>query len=224
MHLVQKLLIKRLVEENGRSYSSLTKGYDSEDNIAFHLKQLISGNLIEKRDDRYYITPEGITSLATFQKTDLQDNRFKLFFVGLVCRCGEEYLIKSHTNAKEVFYNLPSGSPLFGEALEDALPRIFYEVTDLSIPFSAFTFDSLHMKTVKSRDGAILFDDAFGVYTVELPLEQKSKIALKKGCIWVAKAEVARLENGWPEIALCVLKENWSSYTKYCVICDYVLR
>ena len=106
MHLVQKLLIKRLVEENGRSYSSLTKGYDSKDNIAFHLKQLISGNLIEKRDDQYYITPEGINILNTFQKTDLQDNSFKMFFVGIVCRCGEEYLIKPHTNTKDIFYSI----------------------------------------------------------------------------------------------------------------------
>ncbi|KKT83189.1 MAG: hypothetical protein UW82_C0045G0012 [candidate division WWE3 bacterium GW2011_GWC2_44_9] len=224
MHLVQKLLIKRLVEENGRSYSSLTKGYDSKDNIAFHLKQLISGNLIEKRDDQYYITPEGINILNTFQKTDLQDNSFKMFFVGIVCRCGEEYLIKPHTNTKDIFYNLPSGSPLFGEDLEDALPRIFYEEMGINIQFLAFSLDSLHMKTVKSKADAVLFDDVFGVYKVEVTTEQKSRMTLKKGSVWMSEDKIEELENKWPELDLCILRKGWELYNKYTVVCNYVLR
>ena len=224
MHTLQKLLIKRLVEENGRIYSSLTKGYASEDNIAFHLKQLTAEDLIEKRDDKYFITPKGINALREFQKTDLQDNKFKMFFVGFVCKCGDEYLIKPHKNAKDIFYNLPSGSPLFGEKLEEALPRIFYEETNVHVPYTGFTFDSLHMKTVKTVQREILFDDAFAVYTVTITEAQKAVMVLNKGCEWLNKSSIERLLNRWPEIDYCVLRKDCEVYKEYSVTSDYVLR
>lgn len=224
MHTLQKLLIKRLVEENGRIYSSLTRGYDSEDNIAFHLKQLLSDVLVEKREEKYFITAKGINKLNEFQKTDLQDNTFKMCFVGFVCKCGDEYLIKPHKNAKEVFYNLPSGSPLFGEDLMDALPRIFYDETDLHLACENFKFDSVHIKTVKSTDGKILFDDAFVVFLVDVTSVQKEKMVMMKGCEWQVKDLLEQLKTKWPEIDYCILKKDWEVYKKYSVTCDYVLK
>ena len=224
MHTLQKLLIKRLVEENGRNFASLTKGYDAEDNIVFHLKQLTSNELVEKREDKYFITAKGINTLNTFQKTDLRDNSFKMFFVGIVCNCGDEYIIKPHKNAKDIFYNLPSGSPLFSEDLEDALPRIFFDETSIHVPYEEFVFDSLHMKTVKTHENKVLFDDAFGVYKVTITPEQKEKMTLRKGSEWMNTGMITELPNKWPEIDMCVLSKNRVAYKKYAVICDYILR
>ncbi|EKD99605.1 MAG: hypothetical protein ACD_22C00223G0003 [uncultured bacterium] len=224
MHTLQKLLIKRLLDENGRTYSSLTSGYDSEDNIAFHLKQLLSANLLEKREDKYFITPQGIHTINTFHKLDLKDDIFKMFFVGLICSCGDEYLIKPHKNAKEVFYNLPSESPLFGENLVEALPRIFCDETDIHVPYKDFVFDSFHVKTVQTKDKMVLFDDAFGIYKVEVSQEQKEKMVLKKGSVWMGLLQIAKLPNRWPEIDYCVLRKDWGHYKEYVVTCDYVLK
>lgn len=224
MHTLQKLLIKRLVEENGRVYSSLTRGYDSEDNIAFHLKQLLADELVEKREEKYFITAKGINKLNEFQKTDLKDNTFKMCFVGFVCKCGDEYLIKPHKNAMEVFYNLPSGSPLFGEDLTDALPRIFYDETVINLKYEDFNFDSFHMKTVKSADGDVLFDDAFVVFLVDVTSEQKEKMVMKKGCEWQRKESLEQLKNKWPETDFCILRENWGIYKNYTIVSDYILR
>lgn len=223
MHTLQKLLIKRLVEENGRLFSSLTRGYDAEDNIVFHLKRLVADGLVEKHSDKYFITAKGLTALSSFQKTDLKDNVFKKFFAGFVCNCGDDFLIKSHENHQQTFYNLPSGSPLFGESLEDALPRIFNDETGLQIPYTDFTFDSLHMKTVITESGTTIFDDAFGVYKTSITADQKAKMELKK-CIWLNGKEVAKLSNKWPEIDICVLNINWKPYCTYAVKSDYVLR
>lgn len=224
MHNLQKLLIKRLVEENGRSFASLTKGYDAEDNIVFHLKKLISDEFVEKKDEKYFITPKGINTLNTFQKTDLQDNAFKMFFVGIVCKNGNDYLIKPHNNAKDVFHNLPSGSPLFAEDLEVALPRIFYDETSLNLGFDRFVFNALHMKTIQTSSGEILFDDAFGIYSVETSDNERVNMTLKKGCVWMHIDQIVELKNCWPEIEFCILKKDWEVYKKYTVICDYVLR
>ena len=224
MHTLQKLLITRLVTQNGRSFSSLTRGYDSEDNIVFHLKQLLADDLIEKHDDKYFITATGINTLSTFQKTDLKDNAFKMFYVGFVCNCTNDYLIKPHTNTKETFYNLPSGSPLFGESLQDALPRIFYTEMGIRKYYADCTFDSLHMKTVITKGGKILFDDASGVYKITVTKEERGQMTLKNGCVWVNKSEIANLNNKWPEIDMCILEKNWHPYNVYTVTCDYVLR
>lgn len=222
MHTLQKLLITRLVKQNGLTYTDLTKGYDSEDNIVFHLKQLLSKGYIEKKDDRYFLTPEGVTTLTTFQKTDLQDNSFKMAFFGFICECGGSYLVTPHKNVSETFFNLPSGSPLFGEKPEDALPRTFYEETGINIPFDNFKFDSLHLKTVKTKEGKVLFDDVFIVYVVVVTEPQKSSMELRKGSTWLTKAEIEKISDKWPEIDMCILRKDWKAYSNYDVFCNYI--
>lgn len=222
MHTLQKLLITRLIKHNGLSYAELTKGYDSEDNIVFHLKQLTSKGFVEKQENKYFLTPDGVTTLNTFQKTDLQDNSFKMTFFGFICKCGEFYLIKPHKNTNEAFYNLPSGSPLFGEKLEDALPRTFHEETATYIPFDKFTFDSIHLKTVKTEQGKVLFDDTFIVYSVSVTEKQKDTMDLKKGSIWLSSEEVIKISDKWPEVDMCILRKDWKLYRNYDVICNYI--
>lgn len=224
MHTLQKLLIKRLAEENGRPYATLTKGYDAEDNIVFHLKQLISNELIEKKDDKYFITVKGLNILNTFQKSDLKDDIFKVFFVGFVIKCGDAYLIKKHLKAGVTYYNLPSGTPLFGEKLEDALTRIFYAEVGISIPYIDFKFDSFHLKTIKSDDNKVIFDDAFGVYMAVISEDLKQSMPLKGNYIWVEKAKLESLEIRWPEIDLCILRKDWELYKSYEITANYLVE
>lgn len=224
MHTLQKLLITRLLKDNGLNFANLTRGYDAEDNIVFHLKQLVTKGYVEKKKERYYLTAEGVSTVNTFQKTDLQDNHFKMAFVGFICESNGKYLIKPHSNAVETFYNLPSGSPLFGEDLVESLQRTFYQETDLHLSGELFTFDSLHMKTLKTTDGSILFDDAFIAYNVDLTNVPLDKMMLKKGCVWLSVDEIKNLANKWPEIDLCILRQNWEVYKKYTIISDYILK
>jgi len=222
MHTLQKLLITRLVTQNGLSYSALTKGYDAEDNIVFHLKQLVSKGFFEKKQDKYFLTAAGISTLNTFQKTDLQDNPFKMTFVGFICSCETTFLLKAH-KSDSPFYNLPSGSPLFGENLQTALSRIFYDISGINVAYEDFIFDSLHMKTVRTTTGETFFDDAFVVYQVEISESQKDKMLSNQDYVWLHKDEIANLEHEWPEIDYCILRKNWEIYKVYDVICDYIL-
>ena len=52
MHEVQKILLKRLSQQNDQRYSTLTRDYDYEDNIVFHLKKLITDGFVIK--DKYF--------------------------------------------------------------------------------------------------------------------------------------------------------------------------
>lgn len=223
MHTLQKIIITRLVKDNGQQYAVLTKGYDAEDNIVFHLKQLTGKGYVEKREDRYFLTASGIKLINTFQKSDLKDGPFKMMFVGFVCKNNDSFLIKKHSLVNPPFYNLPSGSPLFGEKIEIALPRIFEEETGVQVSFDTFKFDSLHLKTVKTKKDEVIFDDAFVVYIVTISDSLAQQMVFKKGSKWMNLDEIKKLENRWPEIDYCILRNNREVYKEYTIISDHHL-
>lgn len=223
MHLLQKELIKRLITKNGLKFSELANGYDAENNIVFHIKQLITQGYLTKRDDHYFLTPKGVNARSSFELSTLEDTSVKSFFVGFACKSGNDYLIKPHMTIDNTFYNLPSGKPSFGENLNEALPRLFYEETSVTLNTNDFKFDSLHLKTVKTESGDILFDDAFTVYTVTVDNATRDAMDLKKGCVWQSIDSIEALENKWPEIDLVLLRKDWSIYKVYDVVCNYVI-
>ena len=158
MHQIQKILLKRLATQNDQKYSGLTRGYDFEDNIVFHLKKLLENNYIEKKDSVYSITAEGIKQIYSYELSDLTNPGIKTFFIGFIVTDSEEnYLIKSHLTAKVNFYNLPSGRPKFGEKMEEALIRLFFDNTGIKIEPARFEYKCLHTKIVKTTGGEPLF-------------------------------------------------------------------
>ncbi len=222
MHKIQAHLLMRLKERNGQRFSTLCQGYTAYDNILYHLKQLLKRGWIEKKGQRYFLTPEGVRAVAKVLPQNLELALPKIFYVGFVCATPHRILLKEHYTPKGKFYNLPSGKPLFGEPLEKALVRLFKEGTGLDVPFSSFSFISLHLKTVKSSEGEVLFDDAFTVYRVILPNKEKEKIRPQKGWLWIRKKDIPRL-SCWPEVKLCALAKSPLKYLVYTVFSDYVL-
>src|SRR3990167_10021876 len=168
MHEIQKIILKRLLLQNRQKYSTLTKGYDFEDNIVFHLKQLITRGLIIKTDKLYQITPEGVKQIADYDLLTIENTGFKTFFLGFLCKYESLYLIKEHPSENNNFYNLPSGKPKFGEPIDKALIRTFAENTGIIININNIKFLSLHLKTIKTSQDEILFDDAFTIYKVNI--------------------------------------------------------
>lgn len=223
MHRLQKILLKRLLAENGQKYSSLTQGYNFEDNVVFHLKQLISNEFIEKQNDKYLITTIGTKEITKYDLGTLIDTGFKTFFLGFVCKIGEEYLLKEHQSGKLAFYNLPSGKPRFGEKVEDALVRTFHELTELKLTPNSFNFLSLHLKTIKTSKGEVLFDDAFAVYEAVIDRNQKDIMKLNKNIKWFSKKEIEKLKNIWPEIDFLILKGDKENYKSYQFVSDYII-
>jgi len=163
MHKIQRVLLKRLLDRNNQRFSNLTRGYSYEENVVFHLNQLLAKGLIRKNQSGYSITVKGVKIITNLDLTLLKDTGFKALFVGFLCKYTNKYSIKEHPQAGANFYNLPSGKPRFGEKTEKALIRIFKENTGLKINPRNFKFLSLHLKTVKTKKGEALFDDAFTI-------------------------------------------------------------
>ena len=224
MHQIQKILLARLTQQNGQKYSKLTSGYDFENNIVFHLKQLIKDGSIEKVDDIYKITAKGIKEIYALGLPDLDYPQKKLFYCGFVVsdEIGN-FLIKGHPNARVNFYNLPSGSPRFGEKMDKALVRLFEENTGININPGRFNFITLHMKTTKTSNDETLFDDGQAIYKVEITKSEKERMKLMDGVNWCSLGEITKLPNCWPEIKMCLLDETILPYASYEIRSDYKL-
>lgn len=222
MHKIQKIILKRLLNDKKQRYSVLTRGYNYENNIVFHLKQLIGKGLISKESNYYLPTASGIKQVMKYNMSLLEDIGFKSFLFGFLCECEGKYLIKSHPQASKDFYNLPSGQPRFGESTEDALVRSFYNNTGVKIKSSSFNFLSLHIKTIKTSSGEVLFDDAFAIYKTTVNKEQKEKMKLHKQISWMTLDEIKKLNNKWSEINI-IIEKNTSPYKTYTFTSDYIL-
>ncbi len=225
MHTLQKLLIVRLINDNGQNYSTLTKGYDADDNVVFHLKKLQENGYIKKENDKYYITAEGVKLVNSFYRVNLKENAFKMVYVGFVCENNGEFLLKYHDKAKISFYNLPSGAPMFEKPIDTELTRLFLVETGVEINQNRFEFDSFHLKTVKTTKGEVIFDDGFVVYRVVVTNEERQEMQFDKNFMWKSKKEIENIKETqkWPEVDICILRKGWNVYNSYTVISDYHL-
>lgn len=224
MHTLQKVLLKRLQIQNNQRYGTLASGYDFEDNIVFHLKKLLFNKYIDKNNGVYSITLKGIKEISKYEPFKLEERGVKTFFIGFLCHDkSKNYLIKSHQNAKENFYNLPSIKPFFGENIEDSLVRGFELNTGIKLAINNFKFTSLHLKTVQSSEGEVIFDDAFTIYSVNLENVEISKMKLMNSLSWKSVEEIKSLDNKWPELDICIINQDFSTYKNYTVVSDYIL-
>lgn len=209
--------------QNKQRYSLLTIGYDFDDNIVFHLKQLISKGLIKKEGDKYLIAIDGVKAITDYDLPTIEDTGYKTFFAGFLCSFEDKFLIKEHPTETTNFYNLPSGKPRFGERIEDALVRTFESNTGITLNKKDFKFHSLHLKTIKTSQGEVLFDDAFTIYTVKINNTQKEKMKLHKQVSWKSIEEINKLPNRWPEINIAIIQRDISPYQVYEFTSNYIL-
>ena len=223
MHQIQKILLKRLSQNKGLRYADLTRNYDYEDNVVFHLKQLHDKSYISKKNNLYFINPSGLKMLYKFEINDLSDPGVKRYFIGLLIADSQSnFLIKSHPQAKDNFYNLPSGWPWFGENINDAFIRIVNNNLGINIDPKIIHFVSLHSKTVKTSNGEVLFDEGFAIFKLTISDSQKTRLKLLKSISWMSVNDIKKLENRWPELDLCILNSP-KPYESYEFVSNYVL-
>ncbi len=224
MHTIQKILLSRLLASGKLSFASLTRGYDYEDNVVFHLKQLHNKHYVDKSEHHYMLTSSGIKAITHYDLPTLDDTGYKTVITGFLCEYKGRYLIKEHPQASVNFYNLPSGKPHFGEPIEHALQRAFMSISSLELSTSAFTFTSLHLKTVKASGGDVLFDDAFAIYHVTLTDNDQQNVKLPDSIHWMTKGHISALPNRWPELDMCILENESVPYRSYEFVSDYILE
>lgn len=222
MHQIQKVLLKRLATTNNQRYADLTRDYNFEDNVVFHLKKLVESGFVVKENIQYSITAKGIKAIYEYELSDLSSPGVKTFFCGFIVTDGlGNFLVKGHPSAKVNFYNLPSGRPKFGQSMEQELPRLFLENAGIIIEAKRFLYTTLHSKIVKTKDGEDLFDDGQAIYRVGIGEVEKSQMKLLEGVEWVSRKQLKLLQNCWPEIKMCLLDKVIQPYASYEIISNY---
>jgi hypothetical protein len=223
LHKIQRLLLKRLVKKNGLKYSKLTRGYNYEDNVVFHLKQLISNKQIQKRNSKYFLTSKGLIDSGKFDLKSLQEKGVKKVTIGFIIGLGNKYVIREHIGGGVKFYRLPWGKPFFGEKMSDACKRLLKKEIDAPESIK-FKFDSNHYKIQYTSNGEILFDDLLAVYKVIIPDKSQKDAKLKYKNKLFTASEIKKLANKWPEVDICLLRKGWKAMLEYDLVCDYNLE
>ena len=222
LHNIQKELLKRLVLKNSQRFGELTFGYDFGDNVAFHLKQLIKNGFAQKRSLKYYITKDGLEYSANYDLKTLADKKFKSIYIAFICKLGNKYMLRERKSESSVFYKLPGAKPLYGISFSEEIQRIFKLETNLKIDFEEFTFDGMHFKIQKTSNGRTLFDDVLMVYYLNLDnMNVLRGIKLRENTKWFEKEEIQYLKGKWPEIDICIFRNEWKPILEYTFVNDY---
>lgn len=214
MNIKQRKIIQLLIERTGRRYSELFCHFEYEDKFPYHLKQLVNKNLIEKRDNRYYITREGIRSTTQFITRTLEEIELKVLRVLFVCNRENQYLLKpcfSSDPERDTYYILPGGSPIIGESLDECCQRLLQTKFNIE---GKIEYRCTHHYRNYSTDGEIIFDNVCLVYDVAV---EKFKGDESN---WFTKRSISKLHKH-PTVDKFILEDNREPFSESSFSYDY---
>ncbi len=219
MNPKQKLILRKLVEANGRKYSELFKYFSYEDKFPYHLKFLLNKKYISKRNSKYYLTKDGMRITSTFDRMSLEDVKLPQPMFIFICKFENKYLISKHfSDDKDIsrhLYTLPSAKPLWGLPLEESCKKEFLRKNGVTADFKyVSTFHLIN----KTSDGDTLFDNIF--LTFEAEIDEKEFANCKKD-YWFTKEEISKLPNTTITVKKLLLENNRDPYIQDEVILNY---
>lgn len=166
LHYIQLQILKKLLFNPELKFSELRPAEQIENNqLVFHIEQLLDWKLINKTDGKYKLTIEG---KEYANRMDTDDNRIKQQAkLGVIMCCyrelkgkkDREYLM--YTRKKHPFYDhqgFNSGKIMFGENVIGTAQRELKEETNLEGEPELFTIEHHHVFDKKSQK---LVEDKF---------------------------------------------------------------
>jgi 8-oxo-dGTP pyrophosphatase MutT (NUDIX family) len=137
---IQDFIISRLKNAASLRYSDMRPDDTPNDLYNYHLKQLLSKELVEKTDGGYCLSPTGQRHVADIHHTSDPLNRlFKLNVITIVSRVIDgEVMILNQARTSNPSYGkvgVMGGTVIKGEPLLAAAARKLYEETGLSADF-----------------------------------------------------------------------------------------
>lgn len=99
LHEIQKSIMEKLGYRNRKRFSEL-QGNKSSNKISFHLNKLQEENLIQKKDKKYFTTPEGKDYLAYIEQNQI---RQPLIINHTIIFSGESIYLKKRDDPLDPF-------------------------------------------------------------------------------------------------------------------------
>lgn len=171
IHEVQASILRELLFHNGSSFSALNKLSLSNDHFTFHLKRLLSEEIIEKKGKLYFLTQKGKQIAGKLDVFGLKMEKFGTPGVAVsatkVIDGKLHFLIQQRLKEPMYgYYGFINGKIKFGEFSEETAKRELEEETGLTGKPRFITIQ--HRLRGPSRD-SIKLDHYFFIYLFDEP-------------------------------------------------------
>ena len=134
-----KILTRLMKSEKGLRYSEAYPGKEVDDDLYnYHLKALQQKGLVEKVDDKYYLSAEGRIEVQKIDaKGEVKDYYFRVSVLLYVINKDGKILLQKRTRYPLIGdVNTPSGKVIPGETFVEAAKRKLGEETGLVADFT----------------------------------------------------------------------------------------
>jgi 8-oxo-dGTP pyrophosphatase MutT (NUDIX family) len=194
LHEVQASILRELLFHNGSSFSALNKLDLTNDHFTFHIKRLISEEIIEKKGKLYYLTQKGKQLAGKLDIYGLKMEKFGTPSVAVTAKKiidGKlHFLIQQRLKEPLYgFFGFVNGKIKFGEFAKETAKRELLEETGLIGDPEIVTIQ--HRLRGPNRDD-IKLDHYFFIYMVENP-EGELKHTEEGNNYWKTLDEIADL-------------------------------
>ncbi|MBU0472484.1 MAG: NUDIX domain-containing protein [Nanoarchaeota archaeon] len=133
-HELRNKILKELIHHQKRSFNELWNKEGESNKFAYHLKSMEKDGLIEKKNERYYLSSEG-KKVAIFLDGET-GTRPQYPLVAMIIAVFKDEKILTQKRLKEPFYGysgLIGGKLTFGEELLECAARELKEETSLTV-------------------------------------------------------------------------------------------
>lgn len=224
MNFKQRLILRKLVTKRGQKYSELYRNFSPDDKFPYHLKKLLSEELISKRDNKYFITKEGMKLTSDFDTRTLEIIQTPTLLFLFICKYGDKFLINEHfsddeTNDRKI-YTLPFSKPRRGASLEKCANSEFLRKYGIE---ANLKYKATYHQTDHTSDGDILFDDLWLVFEGEVSNSSDSGRILSNYSHWLTREEIALIPNVHPMVKRLTVDRNKKTFLEDSIVLNYGL-
>lgn len=214
-HPVQISILKELLFNNGTNFASLNKSNLTNDHFTFHIKTLVGLGLIEKFQNKYFLTQEGKVYAGELDTVNLNIEVCGKASIAVTAKKiinGKKYFLVQQ-RLKEPFYGkygFINGKIRFGDTSEATAIRELEEETGLT--GKVINLGVCHKLRGPSPDN-ITLDNYFFIYLVKNP-KGKLKDTDEGKNSWMTIEEIKKQKTfpGFEDILKIISEEKFHPY------------
>ena len=225
IHEVQATILRELLFHNGSAFSALNKLALSNDHFTFHLKRLLSEEIIEKKGRLYFLTQKGKQIAGKLDVFGLKMEKFGTPSVAVSATKiikGEKHFLLQQRLKEPMYgyYGFINGKIKFGEFSEETAKRELEEETGLRGEPQFITIQ--HRLRGPSRD-QIKLDHYFFIYLFKDPIGELRDSEEGKN-FWFTLEEIGQLNTfpGFEHSLDVVLEKTEAKYIETFIEVDEI--
>ena len=189
-------LLKKLMFASSLTYSELHKITDNHDLFNYHLRELVTKGLVQKKESKYSLTQPGRQQVALMEEDGMYQEQFKVsMFINIFRQHRGKWQMYLHRRKKHPHYDYigaVTGKLHWGQSLEDNLKRELEE--ELTIVPINYDLVGVHREIFHDEAGAEVGDGVFFVISVTKWEGNPIKMNIEGEYFWCNIDEILKLD------------------------------